>query len=840
MEFLGIIWDTVKGCSNCTANASSYIRHLEANVDALSQAKRELDSSCKDVSGRIEQAIEADFVPREQRGEKEKAKLCLGGFCSQNCWSGYNVGKEVVDMTEAVKDQTSKGHFDVVADPRPPPVVEILPKENNIVGIESRLSEVWRYIEDDGVKIIGLYGVRGAGKSTLLKQLNDMFSDMSHKFGAVIMVKASTELKHRKNSRRIDPDGDTWKNRDDQGRAAEIFRRLRNKKFALLLDDLRERIELSEAGVPVQNASKIVFTTIFEEVCSSMSVDWRFKVDYLPQKEAWNLFRLKVTDEVLNSHPEIRELAETVANMCGGLPLALVTIGRAMASRRDPDNWRYAIEELQRYPSGFESMGTRVFPLLKFSYDRLTSETYKTCFLYGSLFPRNQIIMKDELIELWIGEGLLRDSHNIAAARREGKFILESLKLACLLEEVEVNNSEDFVKMHDMLRDMALWIASSQEANKILVFQETEESIKLQETASWNEAVRISLWRSPSIDSLSPTPPCCPRLLTLLVRYTMIKEFENKFFKSMHALRVLDSSQNAKLSKLHVGEGELIDLQYLNLSNTNICELPIGIKSCTQLRTLLLDGTENLKAIPVGMLSSLLSLRVFSWVPTRYDGFDYGSSVPGVTVLLLEELESLKHLQEISVIILTLDSLNKLKSSSKLQSCVRRLGHFSQNLQDLSIINCSMKDLTCILYIPRLRFLFAKDCPSLEEIIANDLHSEPSEENLSMFLHLRQAYFFKLPNLKSICHEALAFPCLERIYVLGCPNLRKLPLSLESGKRNGVLIGEEEWWNQLEWDDEATKHVFSSKLIITTPQTGISIPQPSYTYEATIRPRVNY
>lgn len=105
------------------------------------------------------------------------------------------------------------------------------------------------------------------------------------------------------------------------------------------------------------------------------------------------------------------------------------------------------------------------------------------------------------------------------------------------------------------------------------------------------------------------------------------------------------------------------------------------------------------------------------------------------------------------------------------------------------------------------------------------------------FILIRRAYFFKLPNLKSICHEALAFPCLERIYVLGCPSLRKLPLSLESGKRNGVLIGEEEWWNQLEWDDEATKHVFSSKLIITTPQTGISIPQPSYTYEATIRPR---
>lgn len=32
----------------------------------MSQAKRELDSTFKDVSGRIERAIEADLVPREQ------------------------------------------------------------------------------------------------------------------------------------------------------------------------------------------------------------------------------------------------------------------------------------------------------------------------------------------------------------------------------------------------------------------------------------------------------------------------------------------------------------------------------------------------------------------------------------------------------------------------------------------------------------------------------------------------------------------------------------------------------------------------------------------------------
>ena len=75
-----------------------------------------------------------------------------------------------------------------------PVIVFFLPYNSPAAGALHLYRPHLRYIEDDGVKIIGLYGVRGVGKSTLIKQLNDMFSDMSHKFGAVIMVKASTEL----------------------------------------------------------------------------------------------------------------------------------------------------------------------------------------------------------------------------------------------------------------------------------------------------------------------------------------------------------------------------------------------------------------------------------------------------------------------------------------------------------------------------------------------------------------------------------------------------------------------------------------------------------------------
>ncbi|KAK9229211.1 hypothetical protein WN944_022170 [Citrus x changshan-huyou] len=68
------------------------------------------------------------------------------------------------------------------------------------------------------------------------------------------------------------------------------------------------------------------------------------------------------------------------------------------------------------------------------------------------------------------------------------------------------------------------------------------------------------------------------------------------------------------------------------------------------------------------------------------------------------------------------------------------------------------------------------------------------------------------------------------------PEFKKTPLELREWKEKWSFDWRRRTVEPTGGDDEATKHVFSSKLIITTPQTGMSIPQPSYTYEATIRP----
>ncbi|KDO50475.1 hypothetical protein CISIN_1g043070mg, partial [Citrus sinensis] len=357
-----------------------------------------------------------------------------------------NVRLDVVKMAEDLQSLVDEGKgLKKAADPLPQPVVEVQDMENTVDV--SRLNEVWRLVEDNSVRIICLHGVSRLGKTTLLYNLNKKFNDTRHNFGLVILVKRIQHVM----GYRLAMSNEVWDDKTKQGRAIDSSRRLGQRRFALLLDDLREPIDLKTAGASIQNGSKV--------------------------KYAWNLFQLKVTDDVLNSHRDIRKHAETVAGLCGGLPLSLITTGSAMTSIRNPAVWENAVNDLINYPAEFPGMGDRIFPRLKFSYDHLPVKPTKLIFYFMNFLI---FIRKDDLVDLWTGEGLLRDYHNIAAARVQGKSIIEGLVLVCLLEEVEAYFG-NFVKMHDMIRDLALWIASEDQENKILAAKSKDELIEEQE-----------------------------------------------------------------------------------------------------------------------------------------------------------------------------------------------------------------------------------------------------------------------------------------------------------------------------------------------------------------------
>ncbi|KAK3219537.1 hypothetical protein Dsin_013507 [Dipteronia sinensis] len=375
-----------------------------------------------------------------------------------------------------------------------------------------------------------------------------------------------------------------------------------------------------------------------------MGAKERFKLNGLPQEAALRLFRQNVGDNVLNSHHEIPKLAEIVAKECDSLPLALVTIGRAMASRTIPEDWRYAINVLKSYPSRFPEMGKYVFPTLRFSYDSLSDDTLRNCFLYCSIFPEDHDISNRELIELWIGERFLDDFDNMYEAQERGRFIINSLKLTWLLEGSyvkDISYEEDHVKMHDVLRDMAHWLAHEHE-NEILVKEHTG-LIKSQEIGRWKEIVRVSLYGD-NTQFLIETQVVCPCLQTIFVIGSkLLRTLPGTLFQSIHTLIVLNLSNNRNLRELPVEIGALISLRYLNLSETCVNNLPIEVKNLTQLRILLLDEMMSEQVvIPLGVISSLSSLEMYSSI-------EYYFRCKIDMKLMIEELECLEKITDVGL-----------------------------------------------------------------------------------------------------------------------------------------------------------------------------------------------
>ena len=92
---------------------------------------------------------------------------------------------------------------------------------------------------------------------------------------------------------------------------------------------------------------------------------------------------------------------------------------------------------------------------------------------------------------MWIGEGFLDESCDIKKARDAREAIIESLNHACLLEINYPNYDykdrlEKCVKMHDVIRDVALWLAC-QNGNK------KQKRFVVVEVEEWKGTQRMSL-----------------------------------------------------------------------------------------------------------------------------------------------------------------------------------------------------------------------------------------------------------------------------------------------------------------------------------------------------------
>ncbi|XP_039155553.1 putative disease resistance RPP13-like protein 1 [Eucalyptus grandis] len=340
------------------------------------------------------------------------------------------------------------------------------------------------------------------------------------------------------------------------------------KKFLLVLDDVwNEDSNLWDAFlVPFTygaRGSKIVVTTRNESVASVARAFSKYYLQNLQDRECWDLFAKHAFDQHnFEARTRLEEIGQRIVKRCDGLPLALKTIGSLLRCESDIRKWEIIAESVIWDLAPGKN---RILPALLLSYHYLPPQL-KRCFAYCSIFPKDCIYGKDQLILLWIAEGLIKQPNDSRTLEEVGDQCFCDLVSRSLLHRV--SDVESSFWMHDL---------------------EIQSVSRGKEFAHFPAAKR---------GSCEISRHC---LLTDEVLHVLLP--------TLRRLRVLSLSYYEGISALPSSIGRLKHLRYLNLSyNESLSRLPDSITALYDLQTLILSYCQSLVELPSNM-GSLTCLR---------------------------------------------------------------------------------------------------------------------------------------------------------------------------------------------------------------------------------------
>ncbi|KAI3427708.1 NB-ARC domain-containing protein [Psidium guajava] len=735
-------------------------------------------------------------------------------------------------------------HGETIGDATGPPVkvAEHIPGPSirDHTTSSERMAGVLELLHEDEVRRIGIWGMGGVGKSYLVKNLNNKLSITSSSsrqpFSLVIWATVSKTTSSRqldaKNLQNKLADRLNLKDEETMERTArQISKRLRREKFLLILDDVWEDINLDLVGIPRPEnhlGSKIILTSRSLDVCRTMMTDVEVKVEVLTDEEAWELFK-EHAGEVADLQ-SIKPLAVTVCKECGKLPLALITVGSAMRRKTQVGLWEDAIDELRMSRPSIHGIEPNLYSSLKLSYDSLQNEKLKSCFLYCCLYPEDYSILISELVECWWAEGLIGEQLAYHAALNRGIALIESLKDSCLLETGDADNS---IKMHGVVRDVAIWIAACAGPESKFLVQANVGVIRLSEVELQRNLERVSLMRN-SIKVLPDQEIECPKVISMFLQYnSFLQKIPESFLRGFAALKVMNlggtqiRSLPVSLLRLrdlralllrscnHLEElpplGSLTKLNILDLHDTSIKQLPEGMDQLTSLRKLDLSYTLNLDFVLAETVSKLTSLEFLDMTGSGYRWLIEQRPPQLYFEIYLQE----RHTERRA----TLDDLQSLQRLSVLCLCLHDTVKAFEKcdvywIQRLKTFRCSMgltysprdiarpmeRDLSgdgTEWFISHATSLAFDNCRNLHEVLENlvvnrvdcfadmkiltlkdAMLNEGSNAKFDLLPNLEELYLDNIGKLKSLSVLAdrlgLSFPRLEVLVVTGCNELENL------------------------------------------------------------------
>ena len=643
-------------------------QRMQAIHDTISKSERNTEVVNKDVEGwqtRVDQIMEELQTLENQI---QVNKMCCKGCCPDWIWR-YKLGKEATKKTtNAVKLLQEAAGWDLkqLTHRAPLPEIVIFSSNDDCETFASRkliFEELMEALCDDDCKRIGLHGLGGVGKTTLVmdvcKKAKDLFSD-------IVKTTVSQTPDIRKMQGEIADCLDLELGEEsDSGRAKRIWLRIKEakKKILIILDDVWKDVKLEAIGIPSgedQEGCKILLTTRSEHVCNLMHCSKKILLKFLSNEESLAL--IKKTASIVDDSPALNDVVLQVVEECKGLPIAIVTVGKAL-TRKSLTDWEVALKELKK--SRLVEIcdvdeDNNAYVCLKWSYDHLNRKT-KLCFLMCSLFPEDYDISIEELSRYVMGlEEYNQDVNSLDEVRRQVHVAINHIRQSSLL--LESISGKEYVRMHDMVRDVALWIASKGENEfKLRACTRIEKNTNLESVTA------ISLMAS-NTEQL-PDKWVCPRLnILLLGRNKCSREISDTLFEGMNCLKVLRledkilASQSLQfltnLQSLYLKNcdfsdnlsslGKLKKLETLSFHRCGMAALPNELGEMESLKMLDLIGCDKLGRIPPNVIQRLSRLEELI-IGLSFKNWNVEGTRAEISNANLSELKSLPRLVMLSM-----------------------------------------------------------------------------------------------------------------------------------------------------------------------------------------------
>ncbi|XP_034219087.1 putative disease resistance protein RGA4 [Prunus dulcis] len=634
--------------------------------------------------------------------------------------------------------------------------------EKYVVGREKVVLDIVTTLIDssntpkNSLSVMPIVGFAGLGKTTLAKSIYN-HDEIGRQFTIKIWICVSIPFEVKSILNKILVHFKPEKAQEKEAALKNLQKHLKGKRYLLVLDDVWNEepdkwndLTSCLSSVKDTQGSSILVTTRSEKVAKIVQTLPMCNLGKLSDDQCWLILKNRAfLDDSAPLTKDQERIGRDIARKCAGLPLLAKVLGNMMRFE-NIDGWRVIQEStIWDLSDGDE----RIMSILKLSFDEL-KPTLKQCFAYCSMFVKDFNIEKDDLVQLWMAQGLLHLSSSQSNLEMEdvGNQYFNILLEKSFFQDISMDNYNVIThcKMHDLVHDLAELVSKSKSKDSNDVRHMAQPSTSELQGIPKGIVLRSMFFEGEVLGNILSR---FKGLRVLKLQEADIDELPNSIGKLKH-LRYLDISETM-IKRLPQSVGKLYNLQTLRMRNLDLEEFPKKLQSLINLRHIYFDRYYGMR-YPVGMgrLSNLRSLSYF------IVGKEKGRGI--------EELGGLKHLKgKISICDLehVRDKEEAKKAKLAEKTNIREL-EFEWGKYRSSAINNDRDVLEGLKPHSELRIL--KICNFSSDQFPSWMMSG------NLFSSLKKLSIDNAENLIEWT-EAAIFPRLEELFLRNCIQLKSAP-----------------------------------------------------------------